>query len=78
MTKDELALGATLLAHTDAIAALIAVLTNEGKLHPKLFEVALEGVQAKHPEKPEGTSFMEHPNYQAPIKAFLAATRKDF
>lgn len=77
MTKDELAIGATLLAHTDAIAALIAVLAHDGTLHPKLFEAALEGVQAKHPETADGTKFMSSPNYLAPIKAFLAASRKE-
>lgn len=76
MTEQERNLGGTILAQTDALAALIAVLANTGHLHPKLFETALEGVQDKHPENPDGTGLMSTDNYKASIKTFIAAANK--
>lgn len=78
MTEEQMNISATILAQTDAIAALIAVLTHQKVLHPELFKAALEGVQEKHPENEGKPSFMSSPDYQVTINAFLAATRKDF
>lgn len=78
MTEEQLNVGATILAQTDAIAALIAVLTHQKVIDGELLKVALEGVQEKHPETEQGPKFMSSPNYKATINAFMAATRKDF